>query len=277
MVHSSLEIRGQFDPGNTVVDTLPPMSSDAAFTTHVTDRLSALPGVMAVALGGSRAQGTHRPDSDWDFAVYYRHGFTPDAVRGIGWPGEVSELGAWGGGVFNGGAWLTVDGRAVDVHYRELADVERRLAQAREGRFEVERLMFHLAGVPTYLVVAELAVNRVLFGDLPRPSFPAALRRSAHARWAGDALLTLAYADRAHAAHGHVTDVAGALGQAGCEAAHAVLAGRGEWVTNEKTLLTRAGLRDLDTIITGLAPDTLSASIAAARARLEAALAEGAG
>jgi predicted nucleotidyltransferase len=42
---------------------------DEAFTDHVRDRLAGLPRVLAVTLGGSRAQGTHRPDSDWDFAI----------------------------------------------------------------------------------------------------------------------------------------------------------------------------------------------------------------
>jgi len=37
--------------------------------------------------------------------------------------------------------------------------------------------------------------------------------------------------------------------QAACCAAHAVLAARGQWVTNEKTLLTRAGLRPVDEFI----------------------------
>ncbi|MGC0419003.1 nucleotidyltransferase domain-containing protein [Embleya sp. AB8] len=248
------------------------MIGDTAFTTLVTERLAALPGVAAVALGGSRAQGTHRPDSDWDFAVYYGDGFGPDAVRGLGWPGEVSEFGGWGGGVFNGGAWLTVADRPVDLHYRELAAVERELAEARAGRFGIERLLFHLAGVPTYLVVAELAVNRVLFGDLPRPSYPAALRRAAHTRWGDDARLTLTYAEHAHAPRGHVTDVAGAIGRAACEAAHAVSAGRGEWVTNEKTLLDHAGLREVDTIAAGLTPSTLPTAITETRALLDAAL-----
>jgi hypothetical protein len=49
--------------------------------------------------------------------------------------------------VFNGGAWLRVQGRPVDVHYRDLDDVEHQVAEAREGRFGIERLMFHLAGV----------------------------------------------------------------------------------------------------------------------------------
>jgi hypothetical protein len=87
----------------------------------------------------------------------------------------VFPLGHWGGGVFNGGAWLHVDGNQVDVHYRDLDDVEYRITETRAGRFGIEMLMFHLAGIPTYLVVGELAVNRVLFGTLPpgAPSRPA--------------------------------------------------------------------------------------------------------
>jgi predicted nucleotidyltransferase len=50
---------------------------DDAFLRHVADRLDELPAVKAVTLGGSRAAGTHRPDSDWDFAVYYRGHFDP--------------------------------------------------------------------------------------------------------------------------------------------------------------------------------------------------------
>jgi predicted nucleotidyltransferase len=34
--------------------------------------LAAVPGGVAVALGGSRATGTARPDSDWDLAVITR-------------------------------------------------------------------------------------------------------------------------------------------------------------------------------------------------------------
>ena len=62
--------------------------NDRAFLDTVTDRLVALPAVRAVALGGSRAQGTHTPASDWDLAVYYRGDFTPAALRAIGWEGE---------------------------------------------------------------------------------------------------------------------------------------------------------------------------------------------
>ena len=154
--------------------------SDTTFLDNVADTLAALPGVHAVALGGSRALGTNTPDSDWDLAIYYRDGFHPDHLRAIDWTGEVSDFGAWGGGVFNGGAWLEIDGRKVDIHYRDLAVVEYELAEATQGRFHWEPLMFHLAGVPSYLLVAELASNRQLRGDkLPQPKFPDPLRAAA--------------------------------------------------------------------------------------------------
>ncbi|MBB1254996.1 nucleotidyltransferase domain-containing protein [Streptomyces alkaliterrae] len=222
------------------------------FLDRIADRLVGLPGVEAVALGGSRAEGTHTPESDWDLAVYYRGRFEPADLRALGWPGEVSELGAWGGGVFNGGAWLTVEGRAVDVHYRDLDVVERALADARRGRYRREVLLFHLAGIPTYLLVAELAVNRVLRGALPSVGgYPEALRARAGREWYEAARLTLSYA-AGHARRGARTEVAGAVAVAAAQAAHAVLALRGEWVTNEKRLLDRAGLRGVDDVFDAL-------------------------
>ncbi|MFI1968485.1 DNA polymerase subunit beta [Streptomyces cinnamoneus] len=248
--------------------------TDDLFLDHVADRLAALPAVHAVTLGGSRAQGTHTPDSDWDLAVYYRGGFDPADLRAVGWDGEVSEIGAWGGGVFNGGAWLTIDGRPVDVHYRDLDVVEHELAEARQGRFHWEPLMFHLAGIPSYLVVAELAVNQVLRGTLPRPAYPRALREAAPPVWRGRAATTLHYARGAYVRGGQATEVAGALATAAAQTAHAVLAARGEWVTNEKRLLLRAGLRGTDAIMAGLRPepDSLTQAIADAERLFETAV-----
>ncbi len=248
------------------------MRGDDAFCGYIADRLAGLPGVRAVTLGGSRAAGTNHPDSDWDFAVYYRGAFSPDDLRAIGWPGTVFEIGGWGGGVFNGGAWLQVDGRKTDVHYRDLGDVEHHLAEARAGRFGIERLMFHLAGIPTYVVVAEIALNKVLHGDLPKPAYPDALRAAAPRRWWQDAQATLDYGRGAHAARGRLTETAGTIAVAACQAAHAVLAATGQWVTNEKTLVDRAGLRGVDGLLTGLAPDAgrLTEAVDGAQALLQA-------
>ncbi|MYW66421.1 nucleotidyltransferase domain-containing protein [Streptomyces sp. SID8379] len=236
-----------------VPNDAPAPVDDAAFLDRLVDTLAALPGVRAVALGGSRAQGTHTPDSDWDTAVYYRGGeglFEPQDLRDLGWEGEASEIGGWGGGVFNGGGWFSVEGRRVDVHYRDLDDIERVLADAEAGRFQVEPLMFHLAGIPSYLVVAELAVNQVLRGKAPKPDgYPVALREAAAAQWWGRAVMTLHYAREGFAPKSGRTEVVGAIAVAAASAAHAVLAARGEWVTNEKRLLARAGLRGVDEIV----------------------------
>jgi len=220
-------------------------ADDDRFVRRLGERLARVPGVLAVTLGGSRALGEHGPDSDWDLGLYYRGHLDVDGVRALGWPGRVFPLGGWGGGVMNGGAWLTVDGRRVDLHYRDLDSVERRIAEAELGRFEIERLLFHLAGVPTYLAVGELAISLTLAGELPRPGFPAALRVSAARRWREEARLTLAYVEAAHASRGDPLGCAGLLAQAVVQAAHGVLAASGEWALNEKRLVRRAGLGDL--------------------------------
>jgi predicted nucleotidyltransferase len=250
---------------------------DAAFLTHVADRLGGLPGVAAVTLGGSRAEGTHRPDSDWDFSVYYRGRFDPQALRDTGWPGEVSEVGGWSPGVFNGGAWLEVDGRRTDVHYRDLDVIDREIAASQEGRFSIEPLLFHLAGIPSYLVLAELSVKRVLRGNLPAPGYPPALRQRARETWWGRADATFGYARSYPAAQGRLTQCAGLVAQAAAQSAHAALAARGEWVTNEKTLLTRAGLLGVDEFMAAARPepDALRALVDKTRAACLDAIGQG--
>ncbi|WP_020497110.1 nucleotidyltransferase domain-containing protein [Sciscionella marina] len=236
------------------------------FLERIAGRLAGLPLVEAVTLGGSRAQGTNRPDSDWDLAIYYRGEFDPEHLRALGWPGEVSELGGWGGGVFNGGAWVQPEGHQVDVHYRDLDVVERELEKAKAGRFHIEPLLFHLAGIPSYLIVGELAINKVLRGELPRPVYPEPLRENAPKVWWGSADLLFTYARANHAPYGRLAQCLGLLAQAASQSAHAALAAHGEWVTNEKTLLARAGLSGIDELFTAAVPGNLTETVDAARA-----------
>lgn len=42
---------------------------DEALAAHAA-RLITMAGVVGVSLGGSRARGTHRPNSDYDLGVY---------------------------------------------------------------------------------------------------------------------------------------------------------------------------------------------------------------
>ena len=146
------------------------------------EQVARVPGVKAVTLGGSRARGMARPDSDWDIGLYYRDSIDCDAIRELGYAGHVTEPGAWGR-IVNGGAWLQVDRERVDLLYRDLDVVEHWIAEADAGRFEIDHVGGHIAGLPTYVLASELALGTVLRGSLPRPSFSAALRRAAPPRW----------------------------------------------------------------------------------------------
>lgn len=246
-------------PGMTTPGMIKPSGfTDEEFLEHVADALASLPHVRAVALGGSRATGTQTPASDWDVAVYYRGHFRPDDLRALGWPGEVSEVGGWGGGVFNGGGWLTVDGRRVDVHYRDLDVIDDIWRDARAGDFRVEPLMFHLNGIPTYLLLAELALNRTLRGELPRPEYPEALRARAPVRWWEHGRALFDYARNGAAPQGRATLCVGLVTQGAMCVAHAVCAAEGMWVTNEKRLIATAGLREVDERLAHGARPTLS-------------------
>ncbi|MCF2436834.1 nucleotidyltransferase domain-containing protein [Streptomyces thinghirensis] len=203
-----------------------PSLTDQAFLDTTADRLAALPDARAVTLGGSRAQGTHGPDSDWDLAVYYRGAFGrtvsgPSAGRGR------SPRSAHGAAVSSTeSAWLTIDGRRVDLHYRDLDVVEHEVAEAEAGRFGVEPLMFHLAGIRRTSSSRSSRSTSAARRTAP-PRLPEALRATAPERWHGAATATLAYARAGHAPKGAVTQVAGAIALAATQTAHAVLAARG--------------------------------------------------
>lgn len=241
----------------------PPLPPQVA---QLAAELMALPGVEAVALGGSRATGMHRPDSDWDLGLYYRRSkrpFDPADLRRLGRDGHVSELGEWGP-IVNGGAWLTVDRTPVDVLFRDLDAIEGWTEDARHGRFDVLRQNGYLAGAPTYLPMGELAVCVPIAGELPRPAFPDALAASAPVRWNGRAAVSLTFA-RGHAEADDRVCCTGMLIDALLCVAHARLAERREWALNEKHLLRRAGLVDLD-VLSGLASGAgadLAATVAA--------------
>jgi predicted nucleotidyltransferase len=212
--------------------------------------LAGLPGVLAVVLGGSRAAGTHRADSDWDLGIYYRQSgqtFHPSSVRGLGYPGYVSELGEWGP-IVDGGAWLTIDETPVDVLFRDLDAIETWTTDSHTGRFEVLVQNGYIVGAPTYLPVGELAICQRIFGDLPRPAFPDALAASAAARWSGRASVSLMFAE-SYASASDTACCAGMLVDAALCVGHARLAQRREWVLNEKRLLDRAGLADIQQLL----------------------------
>jgi hypothetical protein len=181
--------------------------------------------------------------SDWDFGLYYRGRLDPAGIVALGWPGRVFAPGEWGR-IVNGGAWLTIDGTKVDLIYRDVDEVLRWTAAAREGRFEIQREVGYVAGIATYVLTGELALGRVLAGDLPRPGFPDTLREAAPAAWSRLAAGALHFAD-IHAGRQDRVACLVNLCQAVLATAQGRLAAVGEWVLNEKRLTERARLNDI--------------------------------
>ncbi|MFD5036511.1 nucleotidyltransferase domain-containing protein [Streptomyces sp. NPDC058377] len=213
-------------------------------------RLTRLPGIEAVALGGSRARGTHRPDSDWDLGVYYRGAPDLDALTALasdvqGAPAEVAGPGGWGPWV-NGGAWLTVDGVAVDWILRDLDRVESVWSDCREGRYEVGIQPGHPLGFWSPCYVGEVALGQVLEdprGDLASlqeavRAYPEPLRRAlTGAVWEADFSVASA---RKSAPSGDTLHVSLCLARAFGVLAQALHAHHRVWCLNEKGALASA-------------------------------------
>jgi hypothetical protein len=233
---------------------------------HLAGQLARIPGVVAVTLGGSRATNTAVEGSDWDFGLYYGGGLNPADVIALGWQGRVFAPGEWGR-IMNGGAWLMVDGTMVDLIYRDLDEVLRWTAAAEEGLFEIQREVGYVAGIATYVLTGELALGRVLAGDLPRPGFPQRLQETASAAWCRLAAGALHFAE-VHAGRQDRVACLANLCQAVLAAAQGRMAAVGEWVLNEKRLVERAGLGGIQDRL-GQSERGLAAQVSDVRASLD--------
>src|SRR5439155_23352743 len=107
--------------------------------------LGAIPGIKAVVLGGSHARGRAQPGSDIDLGLLYSEAapFSIQSVRELAEDVNdaagpvVTNFYEWGPWV-NGGAWLTIGGQRVDFVYRSLEHLERVIAEAETGRYELD-------------------------------------------------------------------------------------------------------------------------------------------
>ncbi|MDR7327889.1 nucleotidyltransferase domain-containing protein [Catenuloplanes sp. NPDC020197] len=234
---------------------------------EIADRLAGVGGVAAVVLGGSRARGTHRPDSDYDLGLYYRGDLDVAALRTLaadvtGADTEVTARGGWGPWV-DGGGWLTVDGARVDWIYRDLGRAERIRADCEAGRFEIGFQPGHPLGFYSHVYAGEVALCRPLavtdrsFLDLRAKPYPPALGDALVAGlWEAGFMLEIAAKtpDPVYRA-GCMFRLVGVV----CQAMHGHA---GRWLINEKGMVesaaalpgapagfagtARAAVRDLD-------------------------------
>lgn len=218
--------------------------------TELVDVLSAMPGTVAVVLGGSHAVRSNDESSDWDLGIYYRGKIDLTALAAFG---TVFPPGSWGR-VMNGGAWLELGGMKVDVILRDLDVVEYWTRRAQEGEFERDALLGYLAGIPTYTLSAELASCLPLRGNIEAVPFPPKLAAAAPPVWRFCSSFSLEYA-RMHARRGNVAGVAGQMASAVMEEAHAILCERRQWVCNEKRLIETAGLSSMQALFAEIPND----------------------
>ena len=218
--------------------------------TELVDVLSAMPGTVAVVLGGSHAVRSNDESSDWDLGIYYRGKIDLTALAAFG---TVFPPGSWGR-VMNGGAWLELGGMKVDVILRDLDVVEYWTRRAQEGEFERDALLGYLAGIPTYTLSAELASCLPLRGNIEAVPFPPKLAAVAPPVWRFCSSFSLEYA-RMHARRGNVAGVAGQMASAVMEEAHAILCERRQWVCNEKRLIETAGLSSMQALFAEIPND----------------------
>ncbi|MFC7544978.1 nucleotidyltransferase domain-containing protein [Plantactinospora sp. GCM10030261] len=210
------------------------------------DRLTAVDGVVAVALGGSRARGRHRPDSDWDLGLYYRGTLDVAGLQAVAdqvadGPVELTSPGDWGPWV-DGGGWLRIGGTAVDWIYRDLDRVHRIWADCRAGRYEIGRQIGHPLGFYSCAYPGEVALCRVLAdptGELTAlraatGDYPPALAAALDNGWEADFMLGGAAKG---AAAGDAAYVAGCLFRVVGILAHALHARAGTWLINEKGMV----------------------------------------
>lgn len=251
--------------------------------TRMAADLAGVPGVVGVLLGGSRARGTHLPDSDVDLGLYYRGALDVDALAALArrWTGSAVEIagpGAWGPWV-NGGAWLGVGGQAVDWILRDLDRVAAQCERARAGQFAFHSQTGHPFGFLDVSYAGELATGVVLAdptGELNRlraelTDYPDALREAMVRTGLWQAGFLVQVAGKG-VPRGDVNYLALCLSSALTWCAHAWHAHVGAWVTNEKDLVPHvarlgvetAGFSDAAAAALGmLAPD--EDALAAAR------------
>jgi predicted nucleotidyltransferase len=237
------------DEGVTVNQLSP---KQRELVSSLAQRLGAIPGVRAVVLGGSHARGRARPDSDIDLGLLYSEAapFSIQALRDLAeavndTPGPVvADCYAWGPWV-NGGAWLTLGGQRVDFLYRSLEHLERVLADAEAGRYQLDYLQQPPFGFFSATYLGEVAVGVPLFDPEARldrlkrrvASYPEALRRAVVQDFLWTAAFGLAAFAPKFAARGDAYGTAACLTGAVNQLVLALFALNRAYPLNDKTAL----------------------------------------
>jgi predicted nucleotidyltransferase len=215
-------------------------------------RLGAIPGMKAVVLGGSYARGRAQPGSDIDLGLFYSEA-APFSIESVSELAEevndtdgpvVTDFYGWGPWV-NGGAWLTIRGQRVDFVYRSLEHVERVIADAEAGRFELDYAQQPPFGFFSATYLGEIAVCIPLVDPLGRidglkrrvAKYPEALHRVVVQDYLWAAEFGLGAVAPKFAARGDAFGTAGCLARAVNQLVLVLFALNRKYLINDKTAL----------------------------------------
>lgn len=224
-------------------------ANDEALLSRLVVALAPVPGIEAIALGGSRARGTATAASDYDIGLYYRG---PPAnrhrrpeqgcqiarrSRGRGRSHAVGWLGPW----IDGGGWLLIGGIHVDLLYRDLDRVASAIDDAHAGKIEPHYQPGHPHAFLPTIYVGEAAYARPLHdptGSLAAlqartTPYPSALAAALHKRFVWEASFCLANALKS-LDRGDVSYLSGCAFRAVASLCQVLFALKGNWLLNEK-------------------------------------------
>jgi hypothetical protein len=145
------------------------MSGDDLLQRVVT-ALAEVESIAAIVLGGSRARGTAHATSDYDIGLHFSSARPLDTDRlllavktFVDDPdaATVTPVGAWGPWII-GGAWLSVEGRKVDLLYRNVEAVDDIIDACRSGEISMHYQAGHPHGFCSAIWMGEIALCKVL-------------------------------------------------------------------------------------------------------------------
>ncbi|HJW13262.1 MAG TPA: nucleotidyltransferase domain-containing protein [Thermoanaerobaculia bacterium] len=223
-----------------------------AIVARIVGELAGVPGIAAVAVGGSWARGEADAHSDVDLGLYYDAARPPRVARlralarkvGAGPSAStVTALGGWGPWI-DGGAWLEIEGRRVDWIYRDLSSVEKAISGARRGAISSHYQPGHPHAFHSYIYAGEVHYARILHDprrrleDLQRRTrpYPSALRRAIRDAFLWEAQFALETA-AGSARREDALHVAGSLFRSAACLLQVLFAANGRYFVNEKGAL----------------------------------------
>jgi hypothetical protein len=228
--------------------------SSQALLDRIAAALAPVGGVRAVVLGGSRGRGVQHAGSDYDIGIYYTGDLDIAALEavareldGTGRTPLMTAIGGWGAWV-DGGGWLTIDGEAVDLLYRNLDRVDGVIDEVLRGEFSCAYHYGHPHAFVSHMYAGEIATCQALHDPqglvaarkVQLTPYPAALRAAVIARFADEGRFFLLIAQKG-AKRGDISYVCGCVFRAASCLLQMVFALNGEWLLNEKGALALAG------------------------------------